>query len=192
MTTRVWREESDEGLVRGCVAGERAAWEELIRRYRRLIYSLPAAYGLSPESAADVFQRVIVKLLEQLARIERGNSLCAWLITTTRRECQALSARERRFAPPLEDGDPTLVADPPDVARAIDAVRAEQLLALALERLDEPCRRLLEALYVEDPPVSYQELAVRLGRPVGSLGPTRGRCLGKLRKLFLALGGEER
>ena len=81
--------------------------------------------------------------------------------------------------------------DPPDVAGRLHRVECQHALALALERLEDLCRRLIAALYVEDPRPSYDEIARRLGRPIGSLGPTRARCLEKLRKKYVEQGGPE-
>jgi DNA-directed RNA polymerase specialized sigma24 family protein len=81
------------------------------------------------------------------------------------------------------------VEDPPDVLRDLHLLECAHTLTLAMERLDEPCRGLLSALYVEDPVPSYQEISRRLDRPVGSLGPTRARCLDKLRKVYVEMGG---
>jgi len=181
----------DAALVRACRTGETAAWEALIRRYRRLIYSIPVAYRLRPEDADEVFQRVAVKLFERLDQIRREESVAAWLMATTRRECQQLRVQSQRWAPIAERVEEDLAEDPPDVVHALDTVRAEHALVLAFERLDEPCRKLLGALYLEDPAPSYDDLSRRLGRPVGSLGPTRARCLGKLRALYVRGGGQE-
>jgi RNA polymerase sigma factor (sigma-70 family) len=180
----------DAALVRACLAGDDAAWEAVIRRYRRLIYSIPVAYRLPPDLADEIFQRVAVKLLEHLPRLRRVESLASWLATVARHECQALRREGSRFA----DGDAETVlaqaeAPSPDLAAALGAIEREHALALALERIGEPCRGLLSALYLEEPAPSYQEIASRLGRPVGSLGPTRSRCLAKLQKLYLAGGG---
>jgi RNA polymerase sigma factor (sigma-70 family) len=180
----------DAALVRGCLEGDEAAWEAIVRRYRRLVYSIPVSYRLSSDLADEVFQRVAVKLLEHLPRLRRADSLASWLATVARHECQALRREGSRFV----DGDAeTLLsqaeAPPDDLAGALGAVEREHALALALERIGEPCRGLLTALYLEEPSPSYQEIAARLGRPVGALGPTRARCLAKLQKLYLAGGG---
>lgn len=182
-----WKD--DTALVRACRQGDGAAWEALVRRYQRLIYSVPVSYRFSPDRADEIFQRVAVKLFEKLGQIKRTESLAAWLMTTTRRECQAFFSRERRWV--AEDEAPTPVEEPPDVPAALDALQSEHLLSLAFERLDETCRRLLSALYLEETESSYEQISERLGRPVGSLGPTRSRCLAKLRKLYVELGGDE-
>lgn len=174
----------DSALIAACSSGDADAWEELIRRYRRLIYSIPFASGLGADEADDVFQRVAIVLVESVGKIRDAQSLPAWIVTTTRRECWALrrqASRSRSF----EEGEAeAMPAEAPDVAEAIDRVAAEHAVQVALGKLGEPCRGLLTALYVEEPTPSYEEIARRLGRPIGSLGPTRSRCLEKLRKAY--------
>ena len=182
---------ADDGdLVRRCLEGHAEAWEALIRRYRRLIYSMPAAYRISGDEADEIFQSVAVKLFQNLGSLRSTDSLASWIAVTARRECQAARRGEARFT----DLDSHVAAgneprdEAPDVLQAIEEIEAEHTVALALERLGEPCRSLLTALYVEDPPPSYEELGRRLGRPIGSLGPTRARCLKKLKELVIAAG----
>jgi len=180
----------DSALIRACRKGDGSAWETLIGRYRRLIFSVPVAYRFPPDDAEEIFQRVAVKLFEHLDRLRKAEGLASWLVVTTRRECHAFRRRARRWDP-IEEADPaTLAEEPEDVVKALDAVQSEHTLTLAFERMDETCRSLLAALYVEDPTPSYVDIGKRLGRSVGSLGPTRARCLKKLQKLFLDLGGE--
>ncbi len=189
VTTECWP--ADVELIRACRSGDDKAWEKLILRYQRLVYSVPVAYRLPPADADEIFQRVSVKLFENLDRLRRTESLAPWLVVTARRECQAF-LREARRAAPLENGSAAGSAeDPADVVRDLHRIECAHSLALALERLGHPCRALLHALYMEDPAPPYEEIARRLGRPVGSLGPTRMRCLEKLRKLYFRLGGRE-
>lgn len=182
----------DQTLVRQCLDGTEAAWEELIRRYRRLMYSIPVRSGLGEEAAADVFQSVCLRLLEHLPRLKDHEKLASWIITTTTRESWRVSHRSRREAPIGEGGDPD--PDMPIRPEVIDSspIADEQHLALerqatvrrAVDELSERCRDLLELLYfVEDRP-SYEEISRRLEMPVPSIGPTRARCLEKLRKIM--------
>ncbi len=181
----------DHALIGACRKGDDSAWDALIDRYRRLIYSIPVAYGFAPTDADEIFQRVAVKLFENLGRVRKVEALTSWLSVTTRRECQAFRRGAGRWHS-LEELDPrTISEDPPDVAEALHVLQAEHTLALAFERLDQTCRTLLAALYREDPTPSYQEIGRRLERSVGSLGPTRARCLKKLKALFVQLGGQE-
>jgi RNA polymerase sigma factor (sigma-70 family) len=182
---------SDDALLKGCQAGDDGAWEELILRYRRLIYSIPHSYRLGSDAADEVFQRVCLILLEKLSGLREAEKLASWLTITTRRECWAWSRGDRRTVE-FEDGEePEIPVDPPDVVAALELVDCEHALVLAFERLGEPCHGLLHALYVEDPTPAYAELAERLDRPIGSLGPTKARCLTKLKKLYDKEGGRE-
>ena len=181
-------ERSDADLIAGCMRRDEGAWRELIVRYRRLIYSIPVAYRVA--DADEIFQTVAVKLYENLSNLKNRESLAAWISTTTRRECIA-TKKKQDLSVSLED-KPTenAVEDPPDVVQALFDIECEHVLLVALERLDAICRALLHAFYIEDPTPSYKEMAARTGRPIGSLGPTRGRCLGKLREHYVDLGGE--
>ncbi len=181
----------DHDLIALCLDGEEAAWEALIRRYQRLIYSIPLKAGLGEEIAADVFQSVCVRLVEHLKALKDRGKLASWLITTTTRECWRTSNRRRREAPIGEGGDSDDAIGLPELADERPLPEDEQLqlatqqrVRQALEGLPDRCRALLELLYyVEDRP-SYEEISRRLEMPVPSIGPTRARCLAKLRKLL--------
>src|SRR6266480_1604267 len=89
-------ERDDRTLLAACLDGDHSAWEALITRYQRLIYSIPIKARLSHDDAADIFQSVCLKLYEKLSTIRDGERISSWLITTTSRECWRLSARNRR------------------------------------------------------------------------------------------------
>ena len=184
----VKRRDDDTSLLDRCRAGDVAAWETLIRRYRRLIYSVPSAYRLPVDQADEVFQRVTIKLFEHVSRVRSAETLPAWLLVTTRRESREISRKEKRYASFEDEDSERLPAESLDVAGRLDAVAREHAVAVALERMGSPCRELLTALYVEDPTPPYDEISSRLGRPIGSLGPTRSRCLEKLKALYLESG----
>ena len=189
-------EATDEELLAACLRGEAIAWEALLDRYAALIYSIPLKYHLSPGDAADVFQSVCVTLIEKLDTVRAPRGLGAWLITTTRRQVLALIRRHQRDqARWLSLSGP---ADPPEVADP-DLLPEEELLALerhravraAVSQLPANCRTLIRALFADPADrLSYQQLAERLGLAMNSLGPTRARCLDRLRQLLLANGYE--
>ena len=170
-------ERDDAALVAACRAGESDAWEALIRRHRRLIYSIPVALRMSEDERDEVFQRTSLLLFENLATIREPGRLAGWLAVTAR--------RSRAFD---EGEEESLPATPQDLGRDEQIVLCEHAAQVALAQLGEPCKGLLTALYVEDPTPSYTEIAARLKRPIGSLGPTRARCLGKLRTIYDRLG----
>ena len=177
--------------MEACRRGESDDWATLIRRYRRLIYSIPSAYRLPSEAADDIFQQVALMLFEKLDSLRDPERIGAWLAISTRRACWAWSRQDRR-TDGFEDGEEERLPDePPDVAGGLHRVECEHALQLSLVKLGEPCQGLLSALYVEDPRPSYEELSRRLDRPIGSLGPTRARCLKKLERIYRQAGGPE-
>jgi RNA polymerase sigma factor (sigma-70 family) len=179
----------DRQLIEHCLDGDEAAWETLILRYQRLVYSIPLRNGLGEDVAGDIFQSVCLRLLEHLSTLKDRGKLASWLITTTTREVWRTSHRSRREAPIGEGGDVEDGLPPFDIAddrplpehEHIQLERQQQLRE-AVDSLADRCRSLIELLYfVEDRP-SYEEISRRLGMPVPSIGPTRARCLEKLRK----------
>lgn len=177
-------------LITACLDGDAGAWEELITRYQRLIYSIPIKARLSPDDAADVFQSVCLKFFEKLSTLRDYDRLSSWLITTTTREVWRVSARGRREAPAMsgdEDG-PDLLSELADGAPLADEQREllerQQVVRQGVESLSARCRNLLDMLFYEKEQPTYAEIARRMGMPVPSVGPTRARCLEKLKKLL--------
>lgn len=171
----------DAGLLDACRLGDARAWREVVARYERLVFSIALRYGLSREDAADVCQSAFTALLEQLDAVRDGTRLGAWLATVARRHAWRLLERSRH-----ESGvDPGTEPDPVE-----PIADAERLLWVTdgLLALSEPCRDLLLALYFDESEPSYAEVAQRFDRPVGSIGPTRARCLQRLREELGDLG----
>lgn len=179
----------DAVLVAACLGGDASAWDALLARYEGLIYSLILRAGLSGSDAEDVFQDVCVLLLNHLGDLRDVSRLAGWLAATTKREAWRLQ-RRRGIAPPTTSLDeapepPSDAADSPEGATI--ALEEGRLVREALDRLPERCRRLLTLLYVEEPPASYADTAARLGLPLGSIGPSRARCLQRLQKILQTL-----
>lgn len=181
----------DEDLVHACRDGHQGAWSTLVRRYQRLVYTVPRRAGLPDELAADVFQTAFQRLFEHLDRIDDASRVRAWLVTTAKRETLRLLAERQRMADPAAaDGDDA--EDPlhrvPDSAPLHDERLAElqelHRVRAAVERLDPRSRQFIELLFLQDEPLPYAEIARRLGIAEGSIGPTRARCLDKLRQLL--------
>lgn len=183
--------EDDGELVARCRRGDAQAWVVLVQRYQRLVYAVVTRAGFDEHGAADVFQTVFSRLVEHLPTLEQPERLQAWIVTTAKRE--ALRERERRqrhvsttrddddTSPGLED---TLVDDAPLAEAALSDLQQLHLLREGLERLDARCRDLLLLVFRDDDDhIPYDEVARRMDMPAGSLGPTRARCLGKLRRL---------
>ncbi len=188
-------EESDEVLLRACRLGDPAAWERLVRRYQRLIYAIPRRAGLNADLSAEVFQRVWVMLLEHLDRIERPERLSAWLVTTARRESwRQLRAQSSAVALPEGYEDEEALGALPDPAllpdEVLERLERQHTVRRAIATLDERCRELLTLLFYRPEPPSYAAIAQSLGMPEGSIGPTRSRCLQRLRQALERLERE--
>ncbi len=168
-------------LLAAASAGDQGAWDALVERYTSLLWSVVRSYRLPAPDAADVVQTTWLRLVEHLDRIADPDRLPGWLATTARRECLRLLRQAGR-----EVQSYTALIDVPDDAPELDAglLRDERDAALwhALSLLEEFCQRLIRVL-MADPPPSYAEASAILGIPVGSVGPSRGRCLAKLRRV---------
>jgi RNA polymerase sigma factor (sigma-70 family) len=165
-------------LVTRAGNGDKQAWDTLVERYAPLIWSICRRHRLGSADADDVGQRVWLLLVSQLDKIRDPAALPGWLATATQRECA-------RHIPGLE----TEMAEQ-------ELLTGERHAALheAFTRLPTCCQRLIAAL-MEDPPVPYAQISARLGIPIGSIGPSRRRCLDRLRRdpaiaaLLDAIGG---
>jgi RNA polymerase sigma factor (sigma-70 family) len=172
--------------VQDAAAGDAQAWDRLVDRYAGLVWSVCRAHRMSAEDAADVSQLTWLRLLENLDRIREPQRLAGWLAVTCRRECLAFLRRARPFTPVEGEHLDRLLGGVAAADRS--TLEADQNVTLwqAFLRLSEWCQRVLRALVVdaEDGPPSYRMVAAELQVPVGSLGPTRARCLSQLRKLL--------
>jgi len=177
-------------LVLRAASGDEGAWSALVQRFADLVWSVARSVGLGAPDAADVSQTTWLRFSEHLGDLEDPSRAGAWLATTARREAIRVSKL----------GSRQVVVDPWDWLERVDGGPDEldhQLLVkerdsvvqLALAVLPERCRALLLAA-VGDPPVAYEELADQFGLAVGSVGPTRARCLDQLRRYIERLGPE--
>jgi RNA polymerase sigma factor (sigma-70 family) len=185
--------EQDDGtvdvaqLVRRAAIGDHAAWELLVDQFSRLIWAMTRDFRLAESDAADVVQATWLRLLEHIDRIEYPERIGSWLATTARHECLRHVAAGKRIT--LIQNDDTALSDAvshqPGVDERLLADERAQEVRAAMTRLPSRWQQLLELL-MADPPASYAEISDQLGLPVGSIGPTRGRCLDRLRVLLQA------
>ncbi|HEY0689778.1 MAG TPA: sigma-70 family RNA polymerase sigma factor [Kribbella sp.] len=170
-------------LITLAAAGDQAAWSRLVDHYARLVWAVTGSFRLTNSDASDVSQKVWLRLLEHIDRVDPVR-VGAWLVVTTRRECLRVLEFRKRVLLTYESaafeavaGDqPELDADLLADERAVDVRRA-------LKSLPDRSQQLLGML-MADPPVPYAEISQTLGVPIGSIGPIRGRCLEKLRLLL--------
>jgi RNA polymerase sigma factor (sigma-70 family) len=171
-------------LVTRARRGDKQAWDEIVERYAPLIWSICRQYRLGDADAEDVGQMVWLHLVDHLDDLRDPAALPGWLVTTTRRQCfrvRQAAARLPRLTGPLMDVDN--MADTEAVLADQELILAERHAALreAMSDLPPGCRELM-ALLTADPPVPYAEISARLGIRIGSIGPSRSRCLARMRR----------
>jgi RNA polymerase sigma factor (sigma-70 family) len=181
----------DASLVARCIDGDDRAWAVLVQRYQRLVYAIVTRMGLDEHAAADVFQTVFSRLFEHLPRIAEPSRLQAWIVTTAKREGQLQRKRGQRLVSMTSDDESAdgtewdLADESPIAEERLSDLQQLNVLRNALDQLDERSRTFVLLLFRgEEDALSYEEVARRLGTSVGSIGPTRARCLSKLRRLI--------
>jgi len=171
-------------LLQRAGAGDEVAWRELVERFTKLVWSVARSHRLDHADAADVCQTTWLRLAEHLHSVREPSRLPGWLVTTARRESLRVIAGRRREAPGAlpDEPDPDPAAGPETLVLTEDR---DSRLWQAFAGLSERCQRLLRILSTA-PELSYHEVGTVLGIPVGSIGPTRGRCLETLRRRMSA------
>lgn len=171
-------------LVRRAADGDHEAWERLVDQFARLIWSITMEFKLVESDAADVVQTTWLRLLEHIDRIQYPDRVGSWLAATARNECLRSLAARKRVVLGHDDTDlDHAAAGAPEIDERLLADERDQVVRDALSALPRRWQRLLEML-MADPPVPYTEISDQLGLPIGSIGPTRGRCLAQLRVLL--------
>jgi RNA polymerase sigma factor (sigma-70 family) len=176
-------DESVTQLVRRAADGDSSAWDALVSRFSGLVWAVARQHRLSDADAGDVSQATWLRLVENLGALREPEAVAGWLATTARREALRVIRLGGRQLPTDFDA----VIEIPDDAERTDPSRflladeRQSAMRTAFATLGEACRTLL-LLLVADPPVSYAEISATLEMPIGSIGPTRARCLDRLRK----------
>ncbi|WP_308257929.1 RNA polymerase sigma factor [Pseudonocardia lacus] len=178
--------EPDEvaGAVRRAAAGDKDAWDAIVRSFSGLVWTVGSGHRLGPADTAEVLQTTWLRLLENLDRIREPERLGGWLATTARRESLRMLRLRGRELP--TDDEHVFAREPapgPSPEEAVLDRDRDRGLWRAFSKLPERCRMLLHLVIVLRPP--YAEVAETMGVPVGSIGPTRARCLERLRRLLV-------
>lgn len=180
------------GLVARAEHGDKAAWDEIVERFTGLLWSVSRSFRLADDEATDVVQTTWLRLVENLSRIDDPERLAGWLATTARHECLRLLRRTGREDVGRSDRTVPTVLDEAALVRVGKEETEVDLRLLTDERdaqlwrcfsrLSDRCQRLLRVLTATDR-YAYAEVSAAMGLPIGSIGPTRMRCLARLREL---------
>ena len=181
-------DDSDRDLIWRCRQGSAGAWQRLLGKYERLVYSIPLRYGLSRDDAADIAQTTFTILIQRLGTLPEDSRLGPWLATVARRHTWRLLERNRRevASERLEDtglAQSAVLLGRHD-AESIEHWELTEWLEAGLSEMNRRCRELLLALYFQPEQSSYAELVEQMGMPLGSIGPTRARCLKRLKRIL--------
>jgi len=173
--------ETDYQLIRACRQGDIYAWDRLLDKYERLVYSIALNYGLAMDDAADITQTTFTILIQSLENLRDDSHLASWLATVTKRHIwRWLERRSREQVSPEEDAAQSeLIGN--GGANLVERWERVDWLRDGLNMLDKRCRDLLLSLYFDPEQPSYAQVAERFDLPVGSIGPTRARCLERLK-----------
>jgi RNA polymerase sigma factor (sigma-70 family) len=180
---------SDPELIQACLEGDGKAWETLVNRYKRLVYSIPFKWGLQRDDAQEIFQAVWLDCFQELHSLRDVDRLQAWLVRIAVRKCYRLKEKYRTDPAMVEIMENDQSVDDPR-GSLIQRLDQEQMIRMAVEKLSPRCKQVIQALFFEDPFPSYATIASRLGLSPNSVGFTRDRCLERLGKLLQELGYE--
>ncbi len=175
-------------LLERCKKGDARSWERLVDAFQKLVFSIPVRLGLSQEDCEDVFQNTFVALYASLNHMRSADALPRWLAVTAYRESLRV-LRSHKHTPVSESEEALETLESLEKNAEDLLMEATQAGAVreALRRLPKRCRQLLELLFSEEEP-SYAEIGKRLNMPIGAIGPTRARCLEKLRAELEKMG----
>lgn len=185
-------QEQAELLVTRAASGDQRAWEDLIGAYSGLVWTIIRNHRLAAATAADVSQLAWLRLVENLPQLREPGRVGAWLATTTRHECLRVLAQSSRCV--VVDGREGFDM-PADGQAEVDdhllAFERDESIREAMTHLSPRCQDLMRLLTL-DPLPSYEEVSAATRMPIGSIGPTRGRCLAALHRMLLVSGTADR
>jgi RNA polymerase sigma factor (sigma-70 family) len=173
-------QDSPARLLENAAGGAEWAWRDIVDRYSSLVSSVCAHYRVGTADAQDISSAVWLRLLTNLAFIREPEALPGWLRTTTRHECLRVLRHQQRQVP--TDSAMLVERTDPQFDSALIGAERRDAARHACAQLPGRDRELLALLFC-DPPKSYREISATLGIPVGSIGPSRARCLARVRRM---------
>lgn len=181
-----------KALVAGCRRGNKQDWTELIARLSPVVFSVCYRYRLSREEAFDVFGKVSLLLLENLTRLREEERIFGYISTIAFHEVVTIKVKSRLFCDGVDQYllDKMAYDSPAQVRIPLELDDELRMMDAAYADLSKKCQELLRMLFLEPDGLSYREISRKLGIPVSSIGPTRGRCLEKLRMKMIEKGFE--
>lgn len=186
--THEGRRERIAALLRGTLDGHREDLDQIVAELTPLLWRVARSTGLDATTSEDVVQTTWLALLRHLDTIRTPEALIGWLVKVARRESVRLLTADGRTRPvPAEMLEP-LPDSGPGVADTVVTDERRAVLWRAIRRLPVRCQHLMQVIAFSDRP-DYEAISAAMGMPKGSIGPTRGRCLARLRAILQAEPG---
>lgn len=173
-------------IWQGVLNKDPASWSRLVHRLSPLVYTVAARSGLNETEVDDCAQQTWLALFQSRHKIKDPLSVPAWLIRVASRTAVRMNRNKEALAGTTQPEGGTPAVNPP--SEELEMIEAAAILEQGLEMLDKRCRLLLEAIFLAPEKTKYRDIARQLGLPLNSLGPTRSRCLKKLRLIMEELG----
>lgn len=165
-------------LVARALERDQRAWRDLVNRLKGVAWKVIYSYDLSDEDRNDAFASTFFRLHERLATVREPEKLPGWVATTARNEANTVSRRRSKLVPMAEL--PLRTVDHGDHGEGLESDELRTALYAAFSSLSPEHQALMRMLSA-DPPIGYDEISRVLDLPHGSIGPTRARCLQRLR-----------
>lgn len=177
--------ENDLFILEACRRGNQDAWETLMHRYDRLLYYIARRYGATHEDAFDIVQTTFTYLLESVDAFDESSNIKGWLKTVAQRQTwRLMNRRNREDVSAVEDVSETGIVQAGSISLDFETNEQAQVVRRAMLALNEACYVLLYDLYFAPDKPSYEQISSQIGIPKGSIGPTRARCLQKLKQIL--------
>lgn len=173
-------------LIRACISGDEAGWRRFFEMYGRLIYTIPARFGFNAPDCDEIFQEASLEIISGLSAIQQPERLQAWIVTITRRTCiRRFRQQTDKNTIGLDEWEPAELSSMDEsILSQIQLEEERVLLYRAMVKLGPKCQQLLTELFLSDEELSYAEIAEKLDMPLGSIGPSRQRCIDALQKVL--------
>jgi len=182
--------QEDAILIGKCRNGDQLAWDDLIDKYQRLVFTIPRRAGLSESQSADILQEVFLTLFQKLDTIGQPERIRSWLVTTSKFKSWALIRKDKGKYSPTTDEEmeaemSSLTDQSPLADESLVKQEEQHLISPSLTKLEERCQKILSMIYLTEPAASYADVAKAIGVGTTSISTLRSRCLKKLERILI-------
>jgi RNA polymerase sigma factor (sigma-70 family) len=183
------RGSSLEEHVEDLRAGQPAAWQQFMKEQGRVILAVGRRVGLDANDREELFQNTCLIAYRSIEQLRDASRLSSWVYSIAYRTGIELARKRKQLGGPDDPELERLASTEPSPEQILERIETSRNVRQSLDKIGDTCRDLLDLLYLHPEEPSYEEISRRLSMPIGSIGPTRARCLEKLRKALTAVSG---